>query len=177
MDTKYYFENTFVPLEQIPAKVGKGIRYVRKYVADNYTIEQRRARSKECYRRSKLGVNNPMKGNTGTDHHNYDPMPKSDAKGYLIVTKPVWYTGRKKSRHVFQHSAVWCAFMVLTEVPRNTVIHHCDQNPLNNSFDNLLGVTREEHKAIHDWIGGATTISKESTAKWLEARRSASQRA
>lgn len=175
MDTKYYFENTFVPLEQIPAKVGKGTRYVRKYVADNYTKEQRRARSKECYRRSKLGINNPMKGKYGDAHPNYLTTPKSDTKGYLIVLKPEWYTGRKGSKHVFQHSAVWCAFMGLTEVPADTVIHHCDQNPINNSFDNLLGVSRAEHKMIHDWIGGATTISKESTAKWLEARRFTSQ--
>ena len=171
MDTKYYFEHTFVPLEDIPAKVGRGMRYVRQYVADNYTKEERRARSKECYRRSKMGTKNPMMGKYGDEHHNYLTTPKSDAKGYLIVLKPEWYTGRKGSKHVFQHSAIWCAFMGLTEVPTDTVIHHCDQNPLNNSFDNLLGVSRAEHKMIHDWIGGATTISKESTAKWLEAHR------
>ena len=45
MDTKYYFEQTFVPLEDIPTKVGRGVRYVRQYVADNYTKEARRARS------------------------------------------------------------------------------------------------------------------------------------
>ena len=169
MDVKYYFENTYVPLEQIPAKTGRGARYVRKYVADHYTMEQRKERSRECYRLSKLGVNNPMTGNTGCAHHNYSHMPKSDSNGYLLVIKPEWYTGRKGSRHVFQHSAIWCANTGRTEVPADLVIHHCDQSRLNNSFDNLIGLSRADHKRVHDWIGGATTISKESTAKWLEA--------
>ena len=127
-------------------------------------------RKRRMYSKSKLGDKNPMKGKCGTDHHNYKGVI-DDSKGYKLILKPIWYTGRKGSKHIFLHSAVYCHFSNLTEVPKGHVIHHCDQNPHNNYFSNLILMTLAEHAAYHKFIEGATTISKESTAKWLEARR------
>lgn len=127
-------------------------------------------RKRRMYSKSKMGDKNPMKGKTGTDHHNYKGIV-DDSKGYKLILKPDWYTGRKGSKHVFLHSAVYCHFTSITEVPKGYVVHHCDQNPHNNFFSNLILMTLAEHASFHRLIEGATTISKESTAKWLEARR------
>jgi hypothetical protein len=127
-------------------------------------------RKRRMYSVSKLGDKNPMKGKYGVEHPNYRGVI-DDCKGYKLILKPEWYTGRKGSKHIFLHSAVYCEASNLTEVPKGYVIHHCDQNPHNNYFSNLILVTLAEHASLHKFIEGATTISKESTAKWLEARR------
>lgn len=127
-------------------------------------------RKRRMYSLSKLGDKNPMKGKTGVDHHNFKGVI-DDSKGYKLMLKPDWYTGRKGSKHIFLHSAVVCHFMKMTEIPAGYVVHHCDQNPHNNYFSNLVLLTLAEHAALHRLIEGATTISKESTSKWVEARR------
>lgn len=127
-------------------------------------------RKRRMYRRSKLGDKNPMAGKCGSKHHNYIGII-DDCKGYKLILKPDWYTGRKGSKHIFLHSAVYCHFSKLTEVPKGYVVHHCDQNKHNNVFSNLVMMTLAEHAAFHKVIEGATTISKESTLKWVEARR------
>lgn len=109
-----------------------------------------------------------MLGKTLEQHPCYKGVV-SDCKGYLLVVKPDWFTGRKRSHHVFQHSVVYCENSGLTEVPKGHCIHHCDQNPQNNGFGNLIMMTLGQHQRLHRHIGSATTISKESTAKWLEA--------
>ena len=128
-----------------------------------------RDRKRRMYKRSKLGTNNPMSGKTGTNHHNFKGVV-GDSKGYLLVLKPDWYTGRKGSKHIFQHHEVVCIELNLTEIPKGYVVHHCDHNKTNNSFDNLIVMSMGDHCALHRMLEGATTISKESTAKWLEAR-------
>ena len=86
-----------------------------------------------------------------------------------MVLKPEWYTGRKKSKHVFVHHIVVCAALGLTEIPKGWVVHHCDENPMNNVFDNLVLMTMTDHGRLHKTLESATTISKESTLKWVEA--------
>ena len=127
-------------------------------------------RKRRMYSKSKLVNKNPMKNKCGELHHNYIGVI-DDCKGYKLVLKPTWYTGRKKSKHVFLHSVVYCEANNLTEIPKGYVLHHCDQNKHNNTNSNLILLTLAEHAALHRLIEGATTISKESTAKWLEARR------
>jgi hypothetical protein len=70
---------------------------------------------------------------------------------------------------VFVHSLVVCENLGLTEIPKGWVVHHCDINPYNNSFDNLVMITMSDHTRLHRYLAGATTISKESTLKWVEA--------
>ena len=175
-EIKHLIETTELTLQQIADNLGIG--YKRVYnVWKTYPKEYRQKRKKANYRRSKLGDLNPMKGKFGDQHHGYVGIV-SDNKGYLLVLRPDWYTGRKNSKHVFQHSVVVCEAMGLTEIPKGFCVHHCDHNPMNNDFDNLVLLSLEEHNALHSEIArakkeleGVTTISKESTAKWLEARR------
>jgi len=168
MDIKYLYENTTLTLQQIATKLSVPFDRVFKYVKRNYEQEHRKARKVICYSHSKMGDKNPMTGKKGTLHPQYMENV-SDQKGYLMRRKPSWYTGRQKSAHVFVHSLVVCEELCLTEVPKGWVVHHCDFNPYNNSFDNLVIIKMGDHVRLHRFLAGATTISKESTLKWVEA--------
>lgn len=163
---KKLIEGTDLTLEQIAKQLG--LSYKRVYnVWRTYPKAYRTNRKALNYQRSKLGVNNPMTGKTGEQHPNYKGVV-GDNKGYLMVLKPKWYTGRKSSKHVFQHSVVVCEYLGLTEIPKGWCVHHCDMNPHNNNFDNLVLLTISDHQRLHQSLAGATTISKESTLKWVE---------
>ncbi len=169
MDIKTLYENTDLTQQEIADRLGIHWKKVFKWVKANYSTEHRKERKARCYRKSKLGDKNPMRGKTGNLHHNFIGEV-SDNKGYLMILKPDWYTGRKGSKHVFVHHVVVCLALGITAIPKGWCVHHCDENPYNNKFDNLILVTLRDHARIHSvLLKGATTISKESTAKWLEA--------
>lgn len=169
MDIKNLYENTDLTQQEIANRLDVPLKRVHKFVKDNYSTEYRKTRKARCYRKSKLGENNPMFGKFGEEHHNF-VGEVSDNKGYLMVLKPDWYSGRKGSKHVFVHHVVVCLALGITAIPKGWAVHHCDEQPYNNDFDNLILVTLGDHARIHQWLlKGATTISKESTAKWLEA--------
>jgi hypothetical protein len=167
MDIKFYYENTTMTQQQIANKLSVSWKQVFNYIKDNYSSAYRKTRKAECYRNSKLGANNPMHGKTGAQHHNYSGVV-GDSKGYLMVLKPSWYTGRVKSKHVFEHHVVVCLALGITQIPRGWCVHHVDNNPHNNNFENLVLCTMADHRRIHSHFEGATTISKESTLKWVE---------
>lgn len=170
MDISKLYETTELTMQTIADQLGLTYKVVFNYIKKNYSPEYRRNRKAVTYRNSKLGAKNPMLGNTFELHPRYIGVV-SDCKGYLMAVKPVWYTGRKASHHVFLHHIVMCEDAGLTEIPRGHCVHHCDFNPHNNDIDNLVLLTIGEHSALHSALAGATTISKESTAKWLEAHR------
>ena len=167
MDIKFYYENTDMTQQQIANKLGVPWKRVSNYIKDNYSSAHRKARKARTYRNSKLGNNNPMFGKSGEQHHNYVGTV-SDSKGYLMVLKPEWYTGRTSSKHVFVHHIVVCENMGITAIPKGWCVHHVDTNPHNNDFENLVLCTMADHQRIHRHFEGATTISKESTLKWVE---------
>lgn len=168
MDIKTLYENTDLTQQEIADRLGIHWKKVFKWIKSNYSTEYRKERKARCYRKSKLGDKNPMCGKTGSLHHNFIGEV-SDNKGYLMILKPDWYTGRRGSKHVFLHHVVVCLALGITAIPKGWCVHHCDENPYNNEFDNLILVTLRDHARIHSvLLKGATTISKESTAKWLE---------
>lgn len=167
MDISYFYEKTELTIRQISEKTGKPFSQVSNYIRDNYSSDFRKKRKSVCYRNSKLGDKNPMKGKTAGEHPRYLENV-SDKKGYLMRVKPSWYTGRKHSTHVFTHHIVICEQLGLTEVSKGWCVHHCDFNPLNNSFDNLVLLTMGDHQRLHSYLKGVTTISKESTLEWVE---------
>lgn len=160
------YENTQLTLQQIADSTGYTYKQVFTRIKKNYSSSYRKSRKAINYRNSKLGELNPMTGKFGEAHHNYRGRV-SDNKGYFMVLKPEWYTGRAGSKHVFEHSVVVCLNMGLTEIPRGWCVHHCDGITVNNGFNNLVLITVSDHKRLHSWLG-ASTISKESTLKWVE---------
>lgn len=167
MDIKFLFENTDLTQQQIADKLGLTIRQVNKRVRKLYSAEFRKQRKVQCYRNSKLGYKNPMFNKFYEKHHNYVGIV-SDSKGYWMQLKPSWYTGRKKSKHVFTHHVVLCEALGISEIPRGWHVHHCDGNPQNNDFENLVLLTAGDHARLHRYLEGVTTISKESTLEWVE---------
>ena len=168
MDIKYYFEHTELTQRQIGLKLGLTQQQVSGALQRLYSSKERRDRKSKCYRNSKLGDLNPMANRLGNNHHNYIGVV-SDNKGYLMVLKPVWYTGRKNSKHVFLHHVVICENLGISKVPSKWCVHHCDFNPHNNDFNNLVLLTMGDHNRLHRYLEGVTTISKESTLEWVEA--------
>ena len=98
--------------------------------------------------RSKTGNLNPMKGKLRDFRPNYRGKV-SDGKGYMLVLKPAWFTGRKGSKHVFEHHLVLCEALGWTEIPEDFVVHHIDEVPTNNRIDNLALVTPSAHRTLH----------------------------
>lgn len=162
-------QDTEMTLQAIAEHLNCSYKQVRK-VWETYPVQYRRARKSRCYRNSKFGDLNPMTGKCGELHPGYVGLV-GDNKGYLMVLKPDWYTGRRGSKHVFVHSVVVCEHLGLTEIPAGWCVHHVDCNPYNNVFDNLVLMRQSDHTRLHAYIrqAGATTISKESTLKWVEA--------
>lgn len=167
MDIKFLFENTDFTQKQIANKLGLTERQVYKQIKKLYSSEYRKQRKVQCYRNSKLGHKNPMFGKFYEEHPKYVGII-SDNKGYWMQLKPDWYTGRKKSKHVFTHHIVVCENLGITEIPSGWHVHHVDGNPQNNSFKNLVLLMAGDHQRLHHYLEGVTTISKESTLKWVE---------
>lgn len=168
MDIKDLYENSDLTQQEIAARLGIPWKRVFNYIKANYSKEYRQSRKAKCYRKSKLGDKNPMRGKTGANHHNYVGLV-SDNKGYLMALKPEWYTGRNGSKHVFAHHISVCIGLGITKIPAGWCVHHCDGDKYNNDFDNLVLLTIADHTKLHWVLGSATTISKESTLKWAEA--------
>lgn len=155
------FENTTLTMTQISDQVGVSWPFVSKTVKNEFTAEYRKERKAGCYRASKLGDKNPMTGKFREAHHNYIGVV-SDGKGYLMVLRPDWYTGRLGSKHIFQHHVEYCLAHGLTAIPKGYVIHHKDQVKTNNEPNNLLLLTMADHARLHSRLKRAETISKES---------------
>lgn len=143
---KELYETTDLSVNKIEKIIGK--RDVMGYIIDNYPKKVRDERHKRLLAQQKIGDNNPMYGKTGNKHHNYKGLV-SDGKGYLMILKPDWYTGRKGCKHIFYHHYVWCIAMGWTEIPEGYVIHHIDLDKTNNNINNLALMTNEAHSRLH----------------------------
>lgn len=167
MDIKFLYEQTELTINQIAEQIDWPPGRAGKWIKRHYSSEYRKQRKSTCYRNSKLGDKNPMFGLRGDETHNY-VGDVSDHKGYLMRVKPEWFTSRKGSHHVFSHHIVVCECLNITGIPKGWIVHHCDFNPHNNDFGNLVLLTMGDHSRLHRYLAGATTISKESTLKWVE---------
>lgn len=161
-------ETTERTLYQIAESLGVALNTVRR-VYLTYPAKYRKTRQSTTLRNCRVGEGNPMYGVKGADHHSHKGLV-GDNKGYLMVLKPEWYTGRKNSRHVFHHHVVVCENLGLTAIPKGWHVHHVDFDRHNNLFENLVLIESGDHIRLHKYLRDcATTISKESTLKWVEA--------
>ena len=169
----HLYVTTGMTMEQLADALGRSHytvnRCLHKWLGKERVRELKRSR----YASSKLGVLNPMFGKFLEKHPNYKGiLTCPSAHGYLLVLKPTWYSITVKNKHVFLHHVVACEHMGLDRIPEGYDVHHCDKNKHNNKFDNLVVMTKQAHTSLHWYLRrleGATTISKESTLKWVEA--------
>lgn len=163
------YEKTDLTQREIAAKLGIGWKVVFNRCRSHYSSQYRKERQSRLLAKSKLGNLNPMTGKTGDEHPRYKGVV-GDSKGYLMVLKPEWYTGRKGSKHIFEHHKVVCEALGLTSIPKGWAVHHVNEIKTDNVFENLVLMTMRDHVKLHSYLKeGATTISKESTLKWVEA--------
>jgi hypothetical protein len=110
-----------------------------------FSPELRKARTKRMYSESKTGNKNPRFGKpTMRPVENVD-----DGNGYTIKWKPIWWTGREGSNYVFEHQLVICEYLGLTEMPKDFVVHHINNNRKDNSLDNLALMSKSAHGKLH----------------------------
>lgn len=144
----HLFETEKVSVNDIAKQVHSRYDRVMEFLKTRYSQEIIDKRNSDLKRVSKLCEKNPMHGKYGELHHNYVGQV-SDGRGYLMMLKPDWYTGRKHSKHVFVHSVVMCEHIGITEIPKGFVVHHIDGNKLNNDIDNLALLTNSAHSKLH----------------------------
>lgn len=94
------------------------------------------------YSRSKMGKKNPQFGKTGKDHPNWiDEV--ADGHGYL--------TCLVDGKRVFVHRVAFAKALGIkvSELSKALEVHHINEDPTDNSIDNLALVTSAGHKSIH----------------------------
>jgi len=143
------YQSTMMRMQDIVKESKLEYYVVRQIIDSNFSEEFQNNRKRKMYSASKLGDKNPMKLLTGSAHPNWVGGVVADGQGYLMVKKPEWYTGRKGSDYVFQHSIVMCEALGLTEIPRGFVVHHIDCDKCNNNISNLALVSITGHGNIH----------------------------
>lgn len=142
------FEHSDMRMQDIVAETKLEWYEVLSILRDNFSQEFIDSRKARLYRNSKLGNKNPRFGKFAENATNYKGII-SDGRGYMMVVKPDWYTGRKGSVHVFYHSVVFCEATGMTEIPKGFCVHHIDHNPLNNDISNLALVSVSAHSKLH----------------------------
>lgn len=166
------FRNTYLTYNELAVQFKRDITTIHHAIHALFTKEEIQERKRMCYKFSKLGSKNPYFGVTGKAHPHYKGICYG-VSGYPMVLKPDWYTGRKTQKHVFVHHLVLCKWAGITAMPKGWNGHHCDKNKNNNDLSNLVLLTAAAHTKLHQCLlnklEGATTISKESTLKWVEA--------
>ena len=92
--------------------------------------------------------------------------PSISSTGYYVVS--IYLNGFKKQYKV--HDLV--AAMYIPNPLNKCYVHHIDGNKLNNSVNNLMWVTKEEHSAIHsDKRNRVYIFTEEMRKKTSEARK------
>jgi len=142
------YRDTDLSKAEIAKQVGVSSSCVHDVLQVNMTSGERNKHKHRRYADSKRGNRNPMLGKVREQHHSYKGVV-SDGKGYLMVLKPDWYTGRKGCKHVFQHHVVMCEALGISAIPAGFHVHHIDNVPKNNSIDNLALLPAAAHRRLH----------------------------
>lgn len=140
-------------LTSIRKRVGIRYKTVRDIWVSEFGETAVNDRKRRCYRASKLGTKNPMKGK----YKRASPVWKendiiSDRKGYVRVRAPDWYTGKVTGGYVDEHVLVYCKTRGLQKIPDGFVVHHLDMDKKNNTPSNLVILTNSDHLLLHAWI-------------------------
>ena len=102
-------------------------------------------------------------------------MDKRNKKGQFVKTtgstkrKKVQYKGNNMHRY----QRVFCKVLGIDELPRELMVHHIDEDTLNDDINNLALMTFTAHNRLHAkdrkvWNKGLTTESSEKLKKTIE---------
>ena len=165
-----YFDNPKYSIPDLTKMFGISTQSIYGHWKTKYGRDKLKERNRIVKHYKNTGENHPNYGKRGANAPKYRGI-LVDKRGYLIIIKPTWYTGRKSCKHVYVHHVVICEHLGISQIPHGWCVHHCDKDITNNSFENLVLLTQRDHTKLHQYLRkeGATTISKESTLKWVEA--------
>ena len=76
--------------------------------------------------------------------------PLSEKKGWLEYGYKVLSI---EGRRILEHHYVWMNHNGLPWIPKGYVVHHIDENKLNNDPENLVLLTRAQHTEVHHALG------------------------
>lgn len=71
------------------------------------------------------------------------------SKGYLLILAPKWYANKQEREFVPAHDAIVCRRLGLSCMPKGYVVHHKNQNKLDNRYSNLMLMTISDHIYYH----------------------------
>ena len=154
------YRNTKMRIQDIVKECKLPNYVVQKILDDHFSEEYQNKRKSSLYRDSKLGDLNPLKGVTGWDNPHYIGGVVEDGHGYLMETKPTWWTSRKNADYVFQHHVVVAKALGLTEIPKGFVVHHIDGNPKNNDINNLALMCMGAHSKWHTMLKNLCKVQR-----------------
>lgn len=88
-----------------------------------------------------------------------------NASGHILTYKPdhpTAYSGGNWDGYVYEHRYV-AEINLSRPLEEGEEVHHLDNNPQNNSWDNLLVLSKSMHQKLHDWLnkGGLTVETGE----------------
>ena len=125
---------------------------LRRLWLESYGNDALKARHARLSAISKIGNLNPMRGKFKHRHHRYKE-DKISSMGYRLIPAPRWYTGpRDKGYLVHEHVIVACQAARIRQLPPHHIVHHKDDNKLNNHPDNLEIMSRGKHAVTHRWL-------------------------
>ena len=73
-----------------------------------------------------------------------------DGNGYRYIDEPDWFEGGMLGAKAKEHHIVMCQNMCINKIPEGYVVHHIDENKLNNTCLNLQLITRSKHQRLHN---------------------------
>ena len=129
------------------------IRTVKRLWIDHFGIEAYKERTSRLCAKHKLGSKNPMHGKRSSEHPRWAGEKIISTQGYYLVVAPDWYTGPLiKGSRVQEHTVVACQTLGVTELSNAYIVHHKNENKLDNRPENLEVMNRGAHMVTHRWI-------------------------
>lgn len=126
-------------------------RTVRRVWLSTYSSDDMKERNRRLCSLHKVGNKNPMFGKIKAKHHNYKEIHYS-TQGYRWIDCPDWYTGSTDKNKAPEHIVIACEAAGITELPIGCIVHHKDENKLNNHPSNLEIMNRGKHMVTHRWL-------------------------
>jgi len=134
-------------LEDMARKLRVRYTHVQQIIAAHFTQEEityREGLSRSKAKETHFSLSPDLMEEIHKQAH-YTP----DGKGYLLMLKPFWVTGKVGSKHIYVHQVVMMENLQITCIPAGFVVHHVNGDRTDNRIGNLALLTNEAHLKQH----------------------------